>query len=157
MTWAALLPRRNSASPALIFRCFPARVQKKVAKNKSTSGVRPDRITDFVQAPVQKVIRKQIMLPHTAPPTVAAPNLRAIKANATLNTKTSSTKTGNRMPNLAAARSASAHNHTSNAPTTPTSIRDCNPSRASGIAFRHPVSLSTPSISSAITQPYPPQ
>ena len=34
------------------------------------------------------------------------------------------------MPNLAAARSASAHNHTSNPPTTPTSPRDCNRSRA---------------------------
>ena len=127
MTWAALLPcRLLQQGQQLSSACFPARVAKNVTKNKSTRGVRPDRTTDFVQAPVQKVISKQIMPPHAAPPTVAARNLRAIKANATLNTNKSSTKAGNRTPNLAAARSASAHNHTSNAPTTPTSTRDCN-------------------------------
>ncbi len=42
-------------------------------------------------------------------------------------------------------------------PTTQTSTRDCNRSRASGIAFLHPVSPSTTCISSPIAQHYPPQ
>src|SRR5258708_13578058 len=154
---AALLPCRFFPSPALAFRCRPARVARNVSRNSSTSGARPDRTTDLVHIPVQKVISKQIIPPNTAPPTVAASSLSTLKANAAHNTKTSSTKTGNRTPKVGTARTTSTLSPTSNRPTTQTSTRDCNRSLSSGIAFLHPVSPPTPRISSPIAQSHLPQ
>ncbi len=142
ITCAAVLPRRPSARPARTFRCRPALVAKNVSRNNSSSGASPDRTTDTVHVPVQKVISKQIIPPNAAPPTVAARNFSTANANTALSTKTSTTKTGNRTPILAAARTTSTLNPTSSSPTTPTSTRDCSRSRASGIAFLHPVSPS---------------
>jgi DNA-binding beta-propeller fold protein YncE len=120
------------------------------------SGISPLLRIVSLDESVQSVMRKQIMPPHTAPPVVAARSALTNTAKPTLNPIASTGRAKKLAPDVYAIYKECALIHTSNVPTTPTSPRDCNRSRASGIAFLHPVSPSTPCISSPIARPQAP-
>jgi hypothetical protein len=93
---------------------------------------------------------RQISSPTPAAGSVAERSRKTRTANPQLNTKGSSKarKEGRSLDTRTAP-------HASRGTTTPTSTRDCTPSRPCGIAFLHPVSCSPPCISSPISRPAP--
>ena len=157
ITCAAFLPRLLSASPLASFLARPARVEINVITNRRMSGVSPVLRADSINDPVQSVIRKQIMPPHAAPPVVAARKRPHQQSKADAEHQLLQPAMRFWRPKGTATNNEYALSPTSDVPTTTTSTRDCNRSRASGIAFLHPVSSATPCISSPIAQPHPSQ